>query len=180
MTMPKNTPERICIICGNNYVPKYNKQRFCGHKCAFTKTNQEKMIFFANKPEARKKQADSLRGRGLKLSYTKKFGVHQHRAIAEKKIGRKLGKNEVVHHIDGNKHNNSEENLEVMNRSDHMKIHSPSKFKTKQTHCKNGHILSGDNIVINSSGSRLCLICRRIYQNKWHKNKRKLLKEGKL
>lgn len=38
-------------------------------------------------------------------------------------IGRKLTHTEVVHHIDGNKKNNSPENLLVMSQSDHVKLH---------------------------------------------------------
>lgn len=47
----------------------------------------------------------------------------EHRIVAEKIIGRKLQENEVVHHIDGNKQNNSKENLVVITRGEHAKIH---------------------------------------------------------
>ena len=45
-----------------------------------------------------------------------------HRAVAEKKIGRRLRNHEVVHHQDGNKMNFRRENLGVMSRSFHSKI----------------------------------------------------------
>lgn len=58
-------------------------------------------------------------------SYLKFLGKHVHRIEAENKIGRKLKKGEIVHHIDGNKHNNSLENLEVLkSQSEHAKIHN--------------------------------------------------------
>jgi len=47
--------------------------------------------------------------------------VHIH--IAEKKIGRKLYRDECVHHIDGNKHNNYPNNLIVMLKSVHRLCH---------------------------------------------------------
>lgn len=38
-------------------------------------------------------------------------------------MGRKLESNEVVHHINGNTKDNRIENLEVMTRSEHAKLH---------------------------------------------------------
>jgi HNH endonuclease len=35
-----------------------------------------------------------------------------------------------------------------------------------QTHCKRGHILSGSNLRISTSGSRLCRTCRNMYATK--------------
>lgn len=39
--------------------------------------------------------------------------VSEHIAIAEQKIGRTLHKEEVIHHVDGNKANNNPDNLIV-------------------------------------------------------------------
>lgn len=57
-------------------------------------------------------------------TYRKKFGRHEHRAVAEQMIGRALLPGEHVHHIDGNKHNNSQENLQIMTASEHLKLHA--------------------------------------------------------
>jgi hypothetical protein len=63
-----------------------------------------------------------------KKSYKKSGYKHTHRVIAENFLGRLLNKDEVVHHIDGDKHNNAESNLVVMNRIDHMRLHSKYRF----------------------------------------------------
>jgi hypothetical protein len=50
--------------------------------------------------------------------------VYEHIAVAEEYLGRKLRDEEVVHHLDLNKANNRIENLLVLERSQHMKLHA--------------------------------------------------------
>ena len=50
-------------------------------------------------------------------SYKDGKSERKHRIVAEKMLGRKLKKDEVVHHIDGNKRNNDESNLMIVTRS---------------------------------------------------------------
>lgn len=50
--------------------------------------------------------------------------VYEHRLVIEKHLGRYLSTNEVVHHIDGNKSNNSLENLRLMTNEDHSRFHN--------------------------------------------------------
>jgi hypothetical protein len=50
--------------------------------------------------------------------------VKEHVLVAEKKLGRYLKDNEIVHHIDFDKQNNSAENLCVMNKLDHLMMHN--------------------------------------------------------
>jgi hypothetical protein len=52
----------------------------------------------------------------------------QHRYIMEQHLGRELHKNEVVHHINENKHDNRLENLQLLSRSDHAKLHAHPVF----------------------------------------------------
>lgn len=59
---------------------------------------------------------------------SKKDG-YVHRIAAERKIGRKLKSKEIVHHIDGNKKNNSLDNLMVFNsRAAHISYHNGGKL----------------------------------------------------
>jgi len=48
--------------------------------------------------------------------------VREHRLVMEKHLGRHLTKEEVIHHIDGNKKNNDIKNLMLfINHSEHMR-----------------------------------------------------------
>lgn len=133
----------ICDYCKKEYSSyqrgKYNN--FCSIQCrregAFLmsknitvedRKRRSQQIIKVNKTinnrrEIIEKSAATKRGRGGKNSYIKYFGQHLHRLILENKIGRKLEKGEIVHHIDGNKRNNNPDNLQLMTQSEHIKLH---------------------------------------------------------
>ena len=50
-------------------------------------------------------------------------GRGQHVVVMEEHLGRKLAKDEVVHHVDGNRQNNDIDNLQVMTRAEHTRHH---------------------------------------------------------
>ena len=133
----------VCDYCGKEYTSyqcgKYN--HFCSIECrrlgaylmsqnitVEDRERRSKQIIRVNKTmnnhgERRKRQAEKLRGRGSGKGYTKVNGVHRHRVVAEKMLGRPLKPGEIVHHIDGNKKNDTPENLKVMTQSDHIREH---------------------------------------------------------
>lgn len=49
--------------------------------------------------------------------------AYEHRVVAEQKIGRRLRRGDVVHHINGDKTDNRPGNLEVLNKSEHRLRH---------------------------------------------------------
>lgn len=59
-------------------------------------------------------------------------GRSQHRVIMEAKLGRSLSPDEIVHHKDTARSNNSLDNLEVMSRSDHASHHAKENLKNRK------------------------------------------------
>ena len=59
--------------------------------------------------------------------------IDLHRHIYQCHIGRKLERNEIVHHIDGDFRNNEISNLELMSRSDHSRMHSIGRIMDAST-----------------------------------------------
>lgn len=51
--------------------------------------------------------------------------IYEHRLVMENYLGRSLGSDEHVHHIDGNPKNNAIENLKVVDAHTHFFIHMP-------------------------------------------------------
>lgn len=69
--------------------------------------------------------------RAMKNDNWKGF-IYEHIVIAEKYLGRYLYDNEVIHHLDNNPTNNRQENLLILDSSQHRKLHQwINKVKTE-------------------------------------------------
>lgn len=71
----------------------------------------------------------------VKVCIGKKKYRYEHRLVMEEKLGRKLDFNETVHHKNHNRQDNRSENLEILSRSEHgrlhfLKYHHQKKFLT--------------------------------------------------
>lgn len=120
----------VCERCGKEVVKSPSGKtatNFCSRECHMKSLN-EKLNPIRMTPEVREKIRLKKLGTGEGKTYEKTYGVHTHRLVAEKMLGRKLRKGEVVHHIDENKRNNSPENLMVFkNQSEHAEWHARNK-----------------------------------------------------
>lgn len=59
--------------------------------------------------------------------------VDEHRYVMEQYLGRKLTRNEVVHHKNGDKRDNRIENLEILTRSSHATLHLTGREPSAET-----------------------------------------------
>lgn len=124
-----------CYWCNKIFeIPKYKPNAmFCSAECRFR----------GNGRLSAEARGNVQRGRGEGKGYRKWMGAHEHRKIMENLLGRKLGFNEVVHHKDGNRLNNSLENLEVITRSEHSRLHSTKNRLCEVEGCSSKHRAKG-------------------------------------
>lgn len=117
-----------CYHDSTKSVPIIKRCEFCGKEMILTSKNKNKR-FCNNKCSSNFKSSISKRKiwigkNGYKAFWDKDKGiVKEHVYIMEQFIGRKLNKNEVVHHKDFNKLNNDISNLQLLTRGEHSRLH---------------------------------------------------------
>src|SRR3990167_3790350 len=68
---------------------------------------------------------------GYRMIYVDGIRMYEHRHVMEVSLGRRLRRNEHVHHLDGNKINNHISNLELISPSEHARKHFTTEIATK-------------------------------------------------
>jgi len=123
-----------CNTCGNDFQVKpshYDKRKTCSRKCGGILRRE---LVGGEKHGRWKGGTRMVNG----YRQVKKWGhpfantlgyVYEHRLVVEQAIGRFLQTEEEVHHKDGNKSNNVLDNLEVMTKGEHMKLHASLRNK---------------------------------------------------
>ncbi len=104
----------VCDWCGKVFMKKRSDIARCSHNFC----SPECSLLYRQK-QGEKSWNHSVNGEVV------------HRKIAEEKIGRKLLPGEEVHHIDGNHFNNDPNNIIILSKSEHAKIHASWKGRGK-------------------------------------------------
>ena len=127
--LKKKTP---CVVCGVdvNYSPSGRPLATCSKECLHNLRSQKAKN--NNPPSRLGKRVNGATHESVSLNgyvvHREGDGKHKveyyiHRKMMEDFLGRKLSRNEVVHHIDGIKTNNVMNNLLLMTNSEHSRLH---------------------------------------------------------
>jgi len=120
-----------CENARANEAVKKSSKKMCSRECYYewAKTIGSKNVTepMKNRIHPRNTKGSGLTTDGYVWIYVKEDGLRNqiklHRYLMEVKLGRRLREDEIVHHIDGNKLNNSIKNLEIHTRVSHNKEH---------------------------------------------------------
>lgn len=122
------TPTKQCLICKATYKKRktcskkeWSRSKYCSQSCQHKGLKGQ--LVGSKNPNYKTGKTITKNGYiQLSLNGGK---IYEHRKVMQDFLGRKLDRNEIVHHKDGDKLNNDISNLEVLTNSQHSKLHYP-------------------------------------------------------
>ena len=127
----KARPIKPCVICGKQVKgcrpAEIIRNRCCSNKCAGIYSSKHGL----------KRGENNGRWKGGISIYNGYFTMNInktaiHRKIMEEHIGKKLAKEECVHHLNGNKTDNRIENLVIMTNAEHSRHHMKKRILARR------------------------------------------------
>lgn len=117
---------RTCVQCGTEFLAEPSQvarghAQCCSRHCTMIIRNQEH-------PKRAEDHPSWKGGRKISMGYVfllvDGVYVQEHRLVMARHLGRELGVDEVVHHINQDRQDNRLENLQLMSRADHAALHN--------------------------------------------------------
>lgn len=118
----------------------------------------------------------SINGSGYAVVKLRGVQHNAHRLIYEIFMGH-VPKELHVDHLCRNRGCVNPEHMDpVYPRVNIMRGEGPAAYNARKTHCKRGHPLSGENLVVDRiTGKRACRTCKRATTQRYHQRKKGLL-----
>lgn len=115
---------------------KKHKNHFCSPKCSYAFIQKEKHPNwkggkYVNSYGYKMIHKDFVDEKYHSMCASDGY-IPEHRLVMAKKLNRPLKTEELVHHVDENRLNNKENNLEIVTKGEHSKIHYNIKQEDKQ------------------------------------------------
>ena len=112
------TKYKKCLVCPTEFIcnktGRDKTKKYCSIKCAALGRSLRAL------PLGTKKFGSE--GYWLVKVSARKWD-YEHRVLAEQELGRKLRRDELVHHVNGIPSDNRKENRAVMTNSEHQRVH---------------------------------------------------------
>lgn len=126
---------KICVVCFEPFLASHKKNSYCSHSC------HAKILPITQKGADNPLWKGGIHRRAIGAKRKQPLGyieiwtgsrwVGEHRLIMEKHLGTNLNSNQHVHHINGVKSDNRLENLIVLTKIEHNKLHKSIQVKTR-------------------------------------------------
>lgn len=118
----------VCKKCGGEFhAPPSARRKYCSPECYAATSSEERR----REKAVGWRSGESLTDKGYRLILCGKEHpmannngyVAEHRLVMAEVLGRHLARHEHVHHVNGDRLDNRPENLEVVSRGQHTRIH---------------------------------------------------------
>ncbi len=115
--------ERRCVVCGDIKMVTHTRHlKSNAPKCRSCSSKYLNSIRQGNKYKNKQGYINVLL-RGHPMANSCGY-VLEHRLVMYQKLGRKLDRNEHIHHVNGKRDDNRPENLQVLSPSEHQRVTS--------------------------------------------------------
>lgn len=130
LTGPMTPAERRgrCLACGRFFRRIARRERFCRGGCGWVRSGGAAR----RKPESWRVRPDGYVA-GYYWDGDRQVFTSYHRLVMEQALGRRLPHGAIVHHKNGDRTDNRVENLEIMSRGKHARLHSTGRQHTPES-----------------------------------------------